>query len=119
MTFEYIPKIAREVVEEQLGLLEQKAKSGQIQRWLDEMLTNLHNNNPILYHYITERSRKLAVGAMMIGDPNSLAVTLALEYLVLLNVLGQGYDKSINLQNFKNMMTNWFNNGEPNGLDKL
>jgi len=119
MTFEYIPKIAKEVVEEQLSLLEQKAKSGQIQYWLDEMLTNLHSNNPVLYHYITERSKKIAVGAMMIGDPNSLAVTLALEYLVLLNVLGQGYDKSISLQNFRNMMNSWFNKNELNGLDKL
>jgi len=119
MTFEYIPKIAGDVVEEQLGILEQKAKSGQIQYWLDEMLTDLHNSNPVLYYYITERSKKLAAGAMIIGDPNSLAVTLALEYLVLLNVLGRGYDKSINLQNFKNMMSSWFNKGELDGLDKL
>ena len=117
--FKHIPKIAREVVEEQLNILEQKAKDGQIQLWLDEMLTNLQNDNPVLYRYITERSKKLAVGALMINDPDSLAVTFALEYLLLLTVLGQGYAKQLKLQNFIEMMNSWFNRDELDGLDEL
>jgi len=119
MTIEEIPKISDSQVIQQNKDMRQRISSGTITQWLDEQLRSLANSNPILYKYIMEHSQKFAMGAMMVQDPQSIAMSLALEQTLLLTLIGAAYKGNKNLQDFTNLMKDWFGNGEIKGLDDL
>ena len=108
MTFDHIPIIGKEQITEQFEILDQLIVQGQVKNWLNEELQKLHEKNPILFHYIVERAKKFAVGAIMVGDPNSASISLALEYVLLLKILNAGISNTIGLGKFADMMKGWF-----------
>ena len=119
MMMEHLPKIAEEVIKEQFKVLNQHIIQGQVQDWLSGELQTLHETNPVLFHYIVERANKFAVGAMMVGDPNSVSMSMALEYVLLLNILGAGIGKTIGLKQFSDMMKDWFKGDDLKGLNDM
>ena len=119
MMLEHIPKIAEEQIKEQFKVLHQAIVEGEVKGWLNNELRNLHETNPILFHYIVERANKFAVGAIMVGDPSSVSVSMALEYMLLLNILNAGIGKNIGLKEFGDMMKNWFKGSDLSGLNDL
>ena len=119
MMLEHLPKIAEEQIKEQFNILDRHIAQGQVKTWLNEELQNLHEKNPILFHYIVERAKKFAIGAIMVGDPNSASVSLALEYMLLLNILNAGIGHSIGLGKFSDMMKGWFKGDDLKGLNDI
>lgn len=114
-----IPKIGKEQIKQQFDVLHQQIAQGQLQGWLNGQLESLHEKNPVLFHYITERAKKLAMGAMMVGDPNSISISLALEYVLLLNILNASIGSSLGLKEFGNMMKDLLKGNELKGLNEL
>lgn len=112
-----IPKITEEQVREQFKLINDLVMGGTLTRWLDTELEALHNANPVLYNFILERSQKFAMGAIMAHEPHNIAISFALEYVIMLNILGIGYGKTVGLEKFSDMMSKWFKNGGIKGLD--
>ncbi len=120
MMMDNLPKIAEKHVKEQFKVLNQAIVAGEVQKWLDSELTSLHEKNPVLYHFITERANKFAVGATMVGDPQAVAISMALEYIILLNILSTSLADMMGLGKFTDMMTKWFpGNDELNGLSGI
>ena len=120
MTFDHIPKIAEDQIKEQFNMLDQRIAQGQVKNWLNEELETLHETNPILFHYIVERAKKFAIGAIMVGDPNSASVSLALEYMLLLGIINDGIGSTLGLKQFTDKMKNWFKNDDDlKGLDGI
>jgi len=119
MMMENLPKIAEKHIKEQFKQLNKTIVAGEIQHWLDGELQGLHDKNPILYHFIVERANKFAVGATMVGDPHSIAVSLALEYVLLLNILNASISDVFGLTKFTDMMTKWFSNDDLKELNGL
>lgn len=119
MMLDYLPKISEEQVKEQFDILNQYIIQGDIQHWLNKELQNLYEKNPILFRYVSERAQKFAIGAVMVGDPNSISLSMALEYILILNILGMGIDNSVGLKQFTDSMRNWFNDDDLKGLDSI
>jgi len=112
MMFEHLPKIGEAQIKDQFNILDQQIAQGRIKHWLNDELQELHEKNPILFHYIAERAQKFAVGAIMVGDPNSVSVSMALEYLLLLKIINAGIGNTIGLKQFGDMMKGWFKEGD-------
>lgn len=108
MMMDNIPKIAETHVKEQFKKLNQAIVAGEVQMWLDKELTGLHEKNPVLYHFITERANKFAVGATMVNDPQAVAISMALEYIILLKILNTSIGAMLGLEKFSDMMKGWF-----------
>ena len=119
MMFEHLPKIIEEQVVEQFNILQQHIIKGQVKHWLNNELKSLQEKNPILFRYIVERANKFAVGALMVGDPNSVSVSMALEYILLLNILNAGIGKTMGLTQFTSMMKDWFKGEDLKGLNDV
>ncbi len=119
MMMEHLPKVGEKHIKEQFASLHKSIVAGEVQRWLDGELTKLHDSNPILYHFLIERANKFAVGATMVGDPQAVAVSMALEYIILLNILNASLGDVIGLGKFTDMMTKWFNPDDLSGLNGL
>jgi len=119
MTLEHLPKIDEEQITKQLNILTEQVTKGAIKNWLNDELQNLHDKNPILFQYIVERANKFAVGAVMVGDPNSVSVSMALEYMLLLNIINAGIDSTVVLSKFTDMMGNLLKGGDLEGLEGL
>lgn len=119
MMLDNIPKIGEEQIKEQFNILNQNIAQGQVNDWLNDELENLHEKNPVLFHYIVERAKKFAIGAIMVGDPNSASISLALEYILLLNILNAGIGNSIGLGKFTDMMKGLLKNDDLKGLDNF
>ncbi len=119
MMLDYLPKISEEQVKEQFDILNQYIIQGDIQHWLNKELQNLYEKNPILFRYVSERAQKFAIGAVMVGDPNSISLSMALEYILILNILGMGIDNGVGLKQFTDSMRNWFNDDDLKGLDSI
>jgi len=119
MMLEHIPKIAEEQIKEQFNILNQAIVQGQVKGWLNSELQNLHETNPILFHYIVERANKFAMGAIMVGDPSSVSVSMALEYMLLLNILNAGISKTAGLKQFTDMMKSWLKDDDLKGLNDI
>ena len=112
-----IPTVTEDMVTEQFMLLSQVVSNGTLTSWLNEELEGLRTSNPVLYKFIIERSQKFAMGAMMSREPQGVAISFALEYLILLRVLGLGFGKLIGAEKFSNMMNKWLGNDNLKGLD--
>lgn len=119
MVLDDIPAIPEELIKAQFEILQQRITKGEVKDWLNEELQGLHEKNPVLFHYLIERAQKFAMGAVMVGDPNSISVSLALEYILLLNILDAGIHRTIGLTDFKDMITGWFGKDGLNGLNDL
>lgn len=116
---EHIPKILEGQVKGQFDIVRQQINAGQLQEWLNKELENLHEKNPVLFHYIVERTKKFAMGAMMVGDPNSVSISLALEYVILLNILNTGIGSTAGLKQFGDMMKGWLKGDELDGYNEV
>jgi hypothetical protein len=118
MMMENLPKVAEKHVKDQFALLNKTIVAGEVQKWLDSELTSLHDKNPVLYHFVVERANKFAVGATMVGDPQAVAISMALEYVLLLNILNKSIVDTVGLSKFADMMTKWFpDNDDLQGLN--
>ena len=119
MMLDDIPKIPEDLIKEQFEMLQSHITQGHVKDWLNGELQTLHETNPVLFHYLIERAQKFAMGAVMVGDPNSISVSLALEYILLLNILNSGIHRTIGLTDFKDMLTRWVGKDGLNGLNDL
>jgi hypothetical protein len=119
MMMDNLPKVAENHIKEQFKALNKHIVAGEVQKWLDTELQSLHDSNPVLYHFVTERANKFAMGALMSGDPQAVAISMALEYLILLKILNTSIGDMLGLGKFTDMMTNWFGNDELKGLNGL
>jgi len=102
-----LPKILKEHIANQNSMLGSTAKSGELNNWLNGQLKELKTANPELYDYIISRSKSFANGIMMVRDPYSIAVSLSLEYVLLLRLLDIGFGKEASLKKFTDMMDKW------------
>ena len=116
---DHIPKIAEEQIREQFEILAQQISQGQIQQWLNGQLQSLHDKNPVLFHYLVNRANTFAVGVTMVGDPNSISVSMAVEYMLLLNILNTGIGSAIGLKQFADMMKKWLKGEDLKGLNSV
>src|SRR3972149_5310802 len=112
-----IPKVTEEQVKEQFKLINDLVVGGTLTRWLDAELENLHKDNPILYNFVLERSQKFAMGAMMAHEPHSIAISFALEYVIMLKILGVSFGSILGMEKFNDMMSKWLKGDNINGLD--
>lgn len=119
MMFEHLPKIGEEQIKDQFNILNQQIIQGQVKNWLNDELQELHEKNPILFHYIAERAQKFAIGAIMVGDPSSVSISMALEYLLLLKIINAGIGKTVGLTQFTDMMKDWFKGDDLKGLNDI
>lgn len=114
---EEIPKVSDTQVSSQNKDMRLRITQGTITQWLDEQLRSLAESNPILYKYIMEHSQKFAMGAVMVQDPQSIAMSLALEQILLLNLLGASYKTNKDLKGFSELMNGWWGENDIKGLD--
>jgi len=115
---EEIPKITISQILKHEEELKQRIADGTVVPWLHEKLEVLAKENPFLYKYMMEHTQKFAMGALMIQDPQAIAVSLALEQIVLLALIGNSYKDNADLKNFTDLMKGWFGNGIK-GLEDL
>jgi len=116
---ENLPVITDKHIREQFKALNQSITQGQVQQWLDEQLTALQTTNPTLYKFLTDRANKFAMGALAVSDPQSIAVSIALEYMLILGVINLGIGSSVTDSEFSDTMSKWFGTDGLKGLDKL
>lgn len=114
-----LPPITDKQVSDQLELLSNLAESGEITQWIDAELLNLQEENPILYKFVMDRSQRFAHGAVAVGNISAIAISFALEYIVLLRILGTGIETAKGLAQFSSMMETLFKNGKIEGYDEL
>jgi len=119
MPLSQIPFIKDELLGDQARELKDKLDSGVITEWLNEELRWLSTNNPALYKFITEHAQKFAMGVVMVGDPHSIALSQALEQVLLLGLVNATLRGKEELQKFEQMMSKFFPNGKINGLEGL
>lgn len=115
MVLKSLPKIGEEQIKEQFNILTQQLNSGEFRQWFSDGLSDLQAENPTLFKYIVERAQKFAIGAVMVGDPNSISMSMALEYLLLLNIINAGISQG----EFSDRMTKWFKNDDLKGLNDI
>lgn len=115
---EELPKITNVQILRHNEDIKAMADDGSLVQWLDEQLKALSKENPLLYKYLMEHTQKFAMGAIMVQDPHAIAVSLALEHLVLLSLIGDSYKETKEIKNFSDLMTTWFSDGIK-GLDEF
>lgn len=116
---EEIPKITHNQIAQHEEEIRRKIAQGAIAQWLDEQLKNLASENPILYQYVMEHTQKFAIGASMVQEPQAIAVSLALEQLLLLTLIGDSYKSNKEFKHFTDLMSKAFGNSGVKGLDAL
>lgn len=116
---ENIPKITQQQIIDQVEMLGATVKAGSLNRWLDEQLNTLKSENPELYEFIIRRSKTLAQGVLMVHDPYSITVSMALEYVILLNLISAGFGREAGLKQFSKLMESWLGKDGLKGLDKF
>ena len=108
---EELPKINEAQIAKLETEMRQRIVQGTMTNWLDEQLKALANTNPILYKYVMEHSQKFAVGSMMVQDVQSIAVSITLEYILLLSIIGMSFTNSKELKNFTDFWGKFFPKG--------
>jgi len=116
---EEVPKITSNNIAKHEEEVYHHLENGTIASWLSEQLSELANSNPILYQYVMEHSQKFAMGAMMIRDPQSIAISMALEQVILLNMIGASHRENIDVTKFSNLMNTWFGGKGIDGLEDM
>ena len=119
MTIQRIPKITEKHITEQNKDMRQRVSGGDVTRWLDEQLRWLSSNNPILYKYVMEHAQKFAMGVMVAQDPQAVAMSHALEMIMLLVMVGSSLEDAESIDKFGNMMKSWLKDTELEGLNNL
>ena len=59
------------------------------------------------------------MGALAVSDPQSIAVSIALEYMLILGVINLGIGSNVTDSEFSDTMSKWFGDEGLKGLDKL
>lgn len=115
---EEVPKITSDNILRHEEEVRYHMENGTITTWLEEQLSNLNNVNPILYQYIMEHSQKFAMGAVtMLRDPQSIAISMALEQVILINMIGKSHMENKEIANFSSLMNTWFGGKSIEGLN--
>lgn len=118
MTLENLPKISDKHINNQNNDMRQLIAGGDITNWLDKQLMLVADKNPHLYKYMMEHSHKFAMGAVMVGDPQSIAMSHVLEQVMLLTLLVNSMKDMEDLQNFSTMIKSWLgDNNDFKGLN--
>ncbi len=108
---EELPKITNSQIAKTTEEIQAHVDDGTLVQWLDEKLKALSKENPLLYKYLMEHTQRFAMGAVMVKDPQSIAISLTLEHLLLLSLIGDSYKENKEMANFSDLMTNWFGDG--------
>ena len=114
-----LPKITDTQITDQLIVLAEIVETGEVTQWIDAELVALQEENPILYEFVVDRSQKFAHGAMSVGNAQAIAISFALEYIVLLRILGVSIESAKGLENFSTMMETLFKGEKIKGYDEL
>ena len=112
-----LPKVKGECISEVLDSIRKSAENQKLQEWLNNILNWLQANNNELYKFVTERSQKFAIGAMMAGDPQSLAISHMLELIIFLRVIDVSIEKVGELTTFDGWLNNMLGGQTIEGLD--
>ena len=115
MSTDNIPKIGNDNIRDTFLAFREVIAAGNVQSWIEEELQALSDENPVLHEFITDRANRFALGAAMVNDPRSVALSMAIEYMLLLKVLSSGIGTVKGLEKFSDEMQKWF----PNGLEGL
>lgn len=115
---EELPKIKDSHITRQEEELRDMMAQGTIMPWLSEQLKSLAEENPLLYKHIMEHTQKFAMGVIMVQDPQAIAISMALEQLVLLTLLVNAYKDNKDLKRFTDFMNTVFPSGIK-GLEDL
>lgn len=108
---EEIPKITPNLIVNLDDTIKSLISRGDVTKWLDEQLGYLANNNPVLYRYVLEHTQRLAMGASMAPDPQSVALSMCLEEILLLNLINNGLKGGKDLKKFEDVWGKFFPNG--------
>ncbi len=115
-----LPQITDQQITDQLALLSGLAANDAITQWIDAELLSLQEENPTLYEFIVDRSQKFAHGAVMVSNVHAIAISFALEYIVLLRILGKGLEVANVGKEFSSMMETFYKKDEKiKGYDEL
>ncbi len=112
-----IPKVTDEQIKAQFIILNEVVSNGTLTTWLNDELEGIRLSNPVLYKFIIERSQKFAMGALLSREPQGIAISYALETIILLRVLGVGFGNSLSIEKFGGMMKDWLKGDSLKGLD--
>lgn len=107
MSLENIPVIEADRIKEQTNSMQALASEGTIPKWIDSELDWLSNNNPALYKYIIGQAQKFAMGAMMVDEPTSVALSQTVEMLRLLALVNACLKGEEELKKFLSMADDW------------
>lgn len=110
---EELPPIDSSQIVQQEEMLRQRIEAGTINQWMAEQLDYLAQNNPILYEYVMDHAKKLAFGVAMM-DPRSIAMSVALEHILLLTLVGSSIKGKKELNDFVKIWGKFFPGGFPN-----
>lgn len=116
---EKLPKVSNKHINNQNNGMRQLITGGGVTTWLDEQLRFMAKNNPFLYKYVMEHSQKFAMGAVMVGDPQSIAMSHVLEQMMLLTLLDTSMKDDEELQQFDSMMKGWLGKDNLEGLNDV
>ena len=98
---EELPKISENQVLSLDDSIKQLLTGRDITKWLDAELTELANINPVLYKRVMDHSQRLAAGAMMSPDVQSVALSLCLDSILLLKLINEGLKGKKKLKEFE------------------
>jgi len=116
---EHLPLIGEEQIKDETEELSKQIAKGQVTEWLTEELRNLHDKNPVLFHYIVNRANTFAVGTAMMSNAHSISVSLAMEYLLLLKIIDTGIGNTARMTQFTDMMKGWLKDEDLKGLNDV
>jgi len=111
-----IPKVSEKQIKEQGEQLKAMITKGAVTEWLDSQLKALAATNPVLYQYLMEHSQKFAMGAVMV-DAQSIAMSQALEQVMLLTLIGGSYRANEDLKKFEGGVGKLLGDIDLGGLD--
>jgi len=109
---EEIPKVNDNQVAQLEVNMRQMISQGTITGWLDDQLHKLADTNPILYKYIMGHAQKFAIGAIMIGDAQTIAISATLEYMLLLSLISSSFKSGKELKAFTDFWGKFFPKGK-------
>jgi hypothetical protein len=112
-----LPKVNLRAIIEQNEQMKKMVQDGSITGWLDSQLRELSQNNGDLYKFVIDHAQKFAMSVGMSQDTNQIALSQALESVMLLKLICGGLEIRQNLVDFEQRMQKLLKGENLEGLD--
>jgi len=83
-----LPKINQKVIFDINSEMKNLIKTGKMMEWINDIMENLKQSNPILFQYLRVQSMRFSLGITMAqGDANAIAMSHLISNIVLLRII--------------------------------